>query len=125
MSLLLSRLLDRSRRSLLSFLLCIALCLILVGISGCSWFRQPPAASPAKEVSDELIFDNVTLEQPDERGQRLWQVRAVQAIYSPSGSQAKVMQPRGELFRDNQASYEVEANEGEGNQDGEFVFLRG
>ncbi|NJR69241.1 MAG: LPS export ABC transporter periplasmic protein LptC [Synechococcales cyanobacterium CRU_2_2] len=97
--------------------------LLLVSGSGCARFRKPPPAPP-KTASDALVFNDVTLEQADEAGKRLWTLRARQATYSASGKQAKMTQPQGKLFNGQQELYEVEAAEGEVNQDGEAVFLR-
>ena len=100
--------------------------LLLLCLSAWSWLRQPTVTpTPVEAQSDQLVFEDVTLDQPNERGERLWKLRAVQATYSPSGSQAKVDKPRGKLFRGEQELYEIEANEGEVNQDGETIVLRG
>lgn len=98
--------------------------LLSLGLSGCSIFRKPAPPEPPKEQSDALIFENATLEQANESGERLWKLRTTEATYTQSGKTAKVMKPRGKLFQGEQEIYEVEAAEGEVNEDGEIVFLR-
>ncbi len=98
--------------------------MLLAGQS-CSWLRRPKPVAPVESnPSDALVFENVSLEQADEAGNLLWRLKATQATYSESGKQAKVDQPRGKLFQGGKEVYEVEAKQGEVNQDGETVFLR-
>jgi lipopolysaccharide export system protein LptA len=79
----------------------------------------------AQQVDPNLTFNNITLEQPDEKGQTLWKVRAKQAVYTPDKQLAKVQSPSGELYQDGKPAYKIQAKEGEIRQDGNRIFLRG
>ncbi|NET10853.1 MAG: LPS export ABC transporter periplasmic protein LptC [Symploca sp. SIO2B6] len=81
------------------------------------------------ELTTDLIFDNITLEQSDDQGVLRWRMIADRAVYSQDRRDATVERPSGDIFqRDgegNQHSYSVEADLGEVKQDGEQLFLKG
>jgi LPS export ABC transporter protein LptC len=81
--------------------------------------------SSAAQVSTNLTFNNITIEQPDEKGQTLWKVKAKVAVYTPDKSSAKVTGPYGQLYQDGKPIYKIQANEGEVRQDGDRIFLKG
>jgi LPS export ABC transporter protein LptC len=81
--------------------------------------------SSAAQVSTNLTFNNITIEQPDEKGQTLWKVKAKTAVYTPDKSSAKVTGPYGQLYQDGKPIYKIQANEGEVRQDGDRIFLKG
>jgi LPS export ABC transporter protein LptC len=81
--------------------------------------------SSAAQVSTDLTFNNITIEQPDEKGQTLWKVKAKVAVYTPDKSSAKVTGPYGQLYQDGKPIYKIQANEGEVRQDGDRIFLKG
>ena len=97
--------------------------LLLNGCATISRIGKPPEQLPA-QTSDALIFENVTLEQANPTGGRLWKLNAKQATYSESGQQADVELPIGKLYRGETAIYEVSARKGIVDQDGETVFLQ-
>ncbi|MGB7426502.1 MAG: LPS export ABC transporter periplasmic protein LptC [Microcoleaceae cyanobacterium] len=80
--------------------------------------------TPEKEFEDSLTLDDVTLEQANEQGQLLWRVEAKQASYSPDQRVALVIQPSGELYRDGELLYKIEAQKGEVYQDSKRIVLR-
>lgn len=82
-------------------------------------------SSAAQQIDTNLTFNNITLEQPDEKGQTLWKVKAKEAIYTPDKAIAKVKSPYGQLYQDGKPIYKVQANEGEVRKDGDRIFLRG
>lgn len=82
-------------------------------------------SSAAQQIDTNLTFNNITIEQPDEKGQTLWKVKAKQAIYTPDKAIAKVKIPYGQLYQDGKPIYKVQANEGEVRKDGDRIFLRG
>jgi LPS export ABC transporter protein LptC len=81
--------------------------------------------SSAAQVSTNLTFNNITIEQPDEKGQTLWKVKAKVAVYTPDKASAKVTSPYGQLYQDGKPIYKIQANEGEVRQDGDRIFLKG
>lgn len=82
-------------------------------------------SSAAQQVDTNLTFNNITIEQPDEKGQTLWKVKAKVAVYTPDKASAKVTSPYGQLYQDGKPIYKIQANEGEVRQDGDRIFLRG
>jgi LPS export ABC transporter protein LptC len=82
-------------------------------------------SSAAQQVDTNLTFNNITIEQPDEKGQTLWKVKAKVAVYTPDKASAKVTSPYGQLYQDGKPIYKIQANEGEVRQDGDRIFLKG
>jgi LPS export ABC transporter protein LptC len=82
-------------------------------------------SSAAQQIDTNLTFNNITIEQPDEKGQTLWKVKAKQAIYTPDKAIAKVKSPYGQLYQDGKPIYKIQANEGEVRKDGDRIFLKG
>lgn len=82
-------------------------------------------SSAAQQIDTNLTFNNITIEQPDEKGQTLWKVKAKQAIYTPDKAIAKVKSPYGQLYQDGKPIYKVQADEGEVRKDGDRIFLKG
>lgn len=82
-------------------------------------------SAAAQESQSNLTFQNITLEQPDEKGKTLWKVKAEQATYSPDKQVAQVKNPNGQLFQDGKAIYQIQAAQGEVRQDGNRIMLRG
>ncbi len=104
--------------------------LVLLGLGSCRQEsrganRLAEDTAAAQQVDPNLTFNNITLEQPDEKGQTLWKVRAKQAVYTPDKQLAKVQSPSGELYQDGKPAYKIQAKEGEIRQDGNRIFLRG
>jgi LPS export ABC transporter protein LptC len=82
-------------------------------------------SSAAQQIDTNLTFNNITIEQPDEKGKTLWKVKAKQAIYTPDKAIAKVKSPYGQLYQDGKPIYKIQANEGEVRKDGDRIFIRG
>ncbi len=81
----------------------------------------------ATEIEGSLIFNNVTLDQADEKGRPLWKVKAKQATYSKDKKTAQIEKPTGDLFQDGKVVLQVSANSGEVQirQAGNKIFLKG
>ncbi|BAU15562.1 hypothetical protein LEP3755_61210 [Leptolyngbya sp. NIES-3755] len=113
-----------------SFLLNLALITLLIGASGCG-NRSNRAAeqltkdTQAQKFDNNLTFNNVTLEQANEKGQLWWRVTAKQAVYAKDQKNATVQEPRGELFQDGKPVFKIEAQRSEIQQDGKSIVLKG
>ncbi|MCP2729112.1 LPS export ABC transporter periplasmic protein LptC [Limnofasciculus baicalensis] len=79
----------------------------------------------ATEIEGSLVFNNVTLNQADEKGSPLWQVKAKKATYIKDKKIANIEQPTGDLFQDGKLVLRVSADSGEVHEDGEKVLLKG
>jgi LPS export ABC transporter protein LptC len=78
-----------------------------------------------EQIDTDFTFNNITLEQADPQGRKVWSVKAEQATYSQDKQRAEVRNPTGELFRDGRAIYRIQAQQGTVQQDGEKIFLKG
>jgi LPS export ABC transporter protein LptC len=103
---------------------------LLIGVANCRGGDQ--ATNPAtddgqetEEIESSLTFNNITLKQAAEDGSTLWNVQAERVVYSQDQKVAEVTNPRGELFEDGKAIMQVQAQQGEIQQDGEKILLRG
>lgn len=117
----------RSRSLQVISLLAIAL---LVSVSGCRQGSRTADqlaedSDAAEDIQSNLVFNNVTLEQADPEGQPIWEVEAEQVIYSQDRQRAEMTQPNGEFFQDGEAIFNVKAETGEVEQDGERIVLTG
>ncbi len=104
--------------------------LMLLVASGCTSRPnvKPKATEDSasnKEIAQNLVFNNVTLEQTDEKGQRLWLVKGTQAIYSQDKKTAKIQKPDGDLYQDGKVIIHITADNGEVEEDGEKILLKG
>jgi LPS export ABC transporter protein LptC len=82
-------------------------------------------SSAAQSPDTNLTFNNLTLDQADDRGQTLWKIKAQQATYTPDQKIAKVKNPYGELYEDGKPVYRIQAQQGEVQQDGQRIVLTG
>ncbi len=82
-------------------------------------------AQGAQKFDSNLTFNNVTLEQANDKGQLWWRVKAKQAIYAKDQKNATVQEPRGELYQDGQIVFRIEAQKSEIEQDGKSIVLKG
>ncbi|NJL58096.1 LPS export ABC transporter periplasmic protein LptC [bacterium] len=103
---------------------------LLSGLSGCrrsnrAADRLAEDSSAVQNLESNLTFNNITLNQADDQGQTLWKIEADQATYSQDQQVARVENPEGELFQDGKAVFQVSAQSGEVQQDGEKVVLNG
>lgn len=76
-------------------------------------------------IEGTLVFNNVTLEQADEKGRPLWKVKAKQAIYTKDKKLGRIDQPTGDLYQDGQIVLKASADSGEILENGQIVFLKG
>lgn len=103
---------------------------LLLGTTACNRPNRAfnKLAQDTKQLEDfdsSLTFNDVTLEQADEKGRLWWKVKAKQASYSKDQRVARIQTPTGELYQDGRAVFEVKAASGEVQQDGNKIFLRG
>lgn len=76
-------------------------------------------------IEGTLVFNNVTLEQADEKGRPLWKVKAKQAVYTKDKKLGRIEQPIGDLYQDGQIVLKSSADSGEILENGQIVFLKG
>jgi LPS export ABC transporter protein LptC len=76
-------------------------------------------------IEGSLVFNNVTLEQADEKGRPLWKVKAKQAIYTKDKKLGRINNPTGDLYQDGQIVLKASADSGEILENGQIVFLKG
>lgn len=81
-------------------------------------------SAKVKEFDGSLAFNDVTLEQADEKGRLWWRVKAKQATYSNNQKLAQIETPKGELFQDGKAVFKISAKKGEVQQDGKKILLK-
>lgn len=103
---------------------------LLIGVGGCrngdqAAERLAEDSADARSAESNLTFNNITLEQANANGEVLWRVDAEQATYSQDQKVAEIINPEGELFQDGNLVFNVKADRGEVQQDGEQIFLRG
>jgi len=106
------------------------LLIFLLGVGACSNKTQATnkvekKPSPPPKFDTSLVFNNVTLDQADEAGRRLWTVKAKQATYSTDKKTANVETPKGDLFQDGVLVLQVSAARGVVQEDGKTIFLQG
>lgn len=85
-------------------------------------------AEDTKEIQkfdSNLTWNDITLEQVDDKGQLWWKVKAKQASYSRDQKNATVEDPKGELYQDGKPVFKIEAKQGEVQQDGKSIILKG
>ena len=114
------------RRALLN----LALITLLIGASGCgnrnrAAERISKETEGAQKFDNSLTFNNITLEQANEKGQLWWRVKAKQAVYAKDQKNATVQEPKGELFQDGKPVFKIEAQRSDIQQDGKSIVLKG
>jgi len=87
--------------------------------------RKLKQDTSATQIEGTLVFNNVTLDQADEKGRPLWKVKAKQATYTKDKKLGRIDLPTGDLFQDGQIVLRVSANSGEIQENGQIVFLKG
>ena len=98
---------------------------LLFGCNGQSTKEVSINTSPTPATQNELTFNDVTLEQADEKGQPVWKVQGKQASYSREKKLAQVQKPSGELFVDGKVVYKISAQQAQIEQNGKQLFLTG
>jgi len=103
---------------------------LLTGTGGC--FNRNRTADKLKEDTKEiqrfdsnLTFNDVTLEQADDKGKLWWKMKAKQASYSKDQKNAVIEDPKGELYQDGKPVFQIAAQKGEVKGDGKSVLLKG
>lgn len=109
--------------------LLLSLVALLGTVSACN--RGAQVSSPETEedsdveLTTDLVFDNITLEQSDDEGNLRWRMIADQALYSQDQRDATIDNPSGQFFQENQPAFSVTADKGEVEQDGTKLLLLG
>lgn len=108
----------------------LVLAILLVGVAACqsegrTAKKLAKDTAKTQKIDPSLTFNNVTLEQTDEQGTLLWKVKAKQAVYTNDKKIAKIQNPIGDLLQDGKVVYQVTGQEGEVQQEGKTIFLRG
>jgi LPS export ABC transporter protein LptC len=98
---------------------------LVVALRTCGSGSDLANRDPGQKIDAELTLQTVTLEQPDENGKLLWRLKAESVVYSPDNQRAELQGLKGEFFQESQTIYTVVADEGEVQQNGETLFLRG
>lgn len=98
---------------------------LVVALRTCGSSSDLANRDPGQKIDAELTLQTVTLEQPDEDGKLLWRLKAESVIYSPDNQRAELQGLKGEFFQENKTIYTVVADEGEVQQNGETLLLRG
>lgn len=98
----------------------------LLGVGGCG-SQAPKASSPdatEQKLEQSLTFKDVTLDQVNEQGEKVWTVRSPVAQYLNEQKIVKVELPEGELFQGGELLYQISAKKGEVHQNGEKIILQ-
>ncbi|PSB25061.1 LPS export ABC transporter periplasmic protein LptC [Stenomitos frigidus] len=121
---------SRSHRAFSSTLLTVSLLLVLFTTAGCGNRNRTAEklaqdSKQAEDFDNSLTFNAVTLEEFDNKGRLWWKVKATQASYSKDKKIARLQQPTGEFFQDGKSVLQVKGQQGEVQQNGQTIFLRG
>lgn len=98
---------------------------IVVALRTCGFGSRIAAPDTGETAESALTLKTVTLEQPDENGKLLWRLKAKSVTYSPDSQKAQLKGLNGDFFQAGKTIYTVVADEGEVQQNGETLFLRG
>lgn len=114
-------------KTIISCSVCIFAVTFLSACGNKSSTSTSSAQQQAKEtkVEGRVSFDNISLEEADEQGRPLWTVKAKQATYSDDKKKAQIEKPSGNLYQDGQVVLQVSAAQGEIEEDGKKIFLKG
>jgi LPS export ABC transporter protein LptC len=98
---------------------------IVLSLQGCiPGFKSISQDEDTGEPLADLVLNNVTLDQTNEKGEVLWKLKADRATYDDDRKLAKVENISGILFQNNKPTYAVEAKTGEVYRDGERIVLK-
>jgi LPS export ABC transporter protein LptC len=115
-----------SLKQFLAFAFCLSVVALLPACNGKKRTEQKiKKDTSATQIEGSLVFNNVTLDQADEKGRPLWKVKAKQAIYTKDKKLGRINQPSGDLFQDEKIVLRVSADNGEVRENGEQIFLQG
>lgn len=106
------------------------LVIVVATITGChpknrAAERIAQDSAAAQDIQSDLAFNNITLQQADEKGRTIWSVHADRAVYSQDKATAQVQNPNGQLFQDGKLIFRIKARRGVVQQDGQKILLRG
>ena len=103
---------------------------LITAMGGC--LNRNRTAEKLREDTKEIqrfdsnaTFNDVTLEQADDRGKLWWKVKAKQASYSKDQKNAVIEDPKGELYQDGKPIFQIAAQRGEVKGDGKSILLKG
>ena len=103
---------------------------LVMGVGGC--FDRSRTADKLRADTKEIqrfdsnaTFNDVTLEQADDKGKLWWKVKAKQASYSRDQKNAVIEGPEGELYQDGKPVFQIAAQKGEVKGDGKSILLKG
>ncbi len=103
---------------------------LITAMGGC--LNRSRTADKLREDTQEIqrfdsnaTFNDVTLEQADDRGKLWWKVKAKQASYSKDQKNAVIEDPKGELYQDGKPIFQIAAQRGEVKGDGKSILLKG
>ncbi len=103
---------------------------LVVGVGGC--LNRSRTADKLRADTKEIqrfdsnaTFNDVTLEQADDKGKLWWKVKAKQASYSRDQKNAVIEDPKGELYQDGKPVFQIAAQKGEVKGDGKSILLKG
>lgn len=102
-----------------------AVVVLAIVLRTCGFGGNLTNIEPAEQIDAELTLQTVTLEQPDEDGNLMWRIKAETVNYIPDTERAELLNLEGEFFQSGEVVYTVIADEGEVQQNGETLFLRG
>lgn len=102
-----------------------AVVVLAIVLRTCGFGDNLVDSEPAEQIDAELTLQSVTLEQPDEEGNLMWRIKAESVNYTPDTERADLLNLEGEFFQSGEVVYTVTADEGEVQQNGETLFLRG
>lgn len=95
-------------------------------LSGCDRFFRPlDPPEPQTPQSEALVFNDITLEQVNPEGQKVWELEAESVTYEPETRLALVDKPSGLLFENGTATYRVSATTGQVDESKPEIILRG
>lgn len=108
----------------------LVLLLVVLGMTACNNRNRTAAkiaqdTKQAEDFDNSLTFNAVTLEEFDNKGRLWWKVKATQASYSKDKKIARLQQPAGDFFQDGVSVLQVKGQQGEVQQNGQTIFLRG
>ena len=99
---------------------------ISLWLGSCSrWFRPVAPPEPREGQTEELVFTDISLEQVNPEGQKIWELEADRVVYTGDTHLALVDNPSGLLFEEGKATYRVSATKGEVDESKPEIILRG
>ncbi len=107
----------------------VLLAALLLATAGCESRRSPVEETSRDrpeepEIEPRLSFDDATLEQVNDAGQLVWEVKAKRATYSGDRKIATVENPEAKLYENGEVVFQVRAKRGEVHQNGEKIVLQ-